>query len=253
MLIIIFIFGLAIGSFLNALVYRWHEKKSLFSRSICPKCGVKIVWYDNVPLLSFVFLRGRCRSCQAKISWQYPIVELITAFLFLFSFIKLSSQLPISNFPFIISLIRNWLIIFTGLFIFLYDFKYLEVEDKIVLPASFLILIGNFLLGFSFTKIALAVIIGIGFFAGQYFLTQGRGVGLGDLRIGFFMAASLSWPQILVALFLAYIIGAMVASILLLGKKKKLKDRLPLGPFLVVGTFLALFWGDQIIIWYLNR
>ncbi len=252
MLLIVFLFGLAMGSFLNALIYRLHEKKSLFSRSTCSKCGAKIAWFDNIPLLSFVLLRGRCRKCQIKISWQYPIVELTTGLLFLFVFLNLNSKFYILDSKFYILLLRDWLIIFAGLFIFIYDLKYLAVEDRVVLPLAGLIFIFNLGLGQAFTKMILAVIISIGFFALQYFLTRGRGLGLGDLRIGFFMAATLSWPNILLGLFLAYLIGALVALSLLLGGKKKLKDQLPLGPFLVVGTFLTLFWAEQIISWHFN-
>ncbi len=245
--IIVFILGLAIGSFINALVYRLHEKKSLFTRSACPKCGAKIYWFDNIPILSFILLHRRCRQCQAKISWQYPLVEMSTAILFLFVFLKTFQQFSIFNLQFSILIIKNFLIIFTGLFVFLYDLKYLEVEDKVVLLVSILILMLNFFSGEPFGGIILAIIIGMGFFALQYFLTHGKGVGLGDLRLGFFMAASLSWPKILVSLFLAYFIGAVTAIILLLLHKKKLKDPVPLGPFLVIGTFLALFYGEQIV------
>jgi prepilin signal peptidase PulO-like enzyme (type II secretory pathway) len=251
--LIVFILGLVFGSFLNVLVHRLPRKESLFSRSQCPRCGTKISWFDNIPLLNFILLRGHCRHCQTKISWQYPLVELVAGLLFLFSFIKISSQFSNFNLSFLISLLRSWLIIFTGLFIFIYDLKYLEIEDRVVLPLSGLILISNFFLSESLPKVGLAIIIGVGFFLLQYIFTRGRAIGLGDLRIGFFMAVALSWPKIFLALIFSYLIGGLIAVLLLLLHKKKLRDQLPLGPFLVAGTFLTLFWGEQIINWYLNN
>ena len=154
--------------------------------------------------------------------------------------------------PCFLLLIRDWLILAILVFIFVYDLKYLEVEDLIILSAGAAVIILNLFLGNNWLNIAIAILIGVGFFGLQYLLTKGKGIGLGDLSIGFFMGAALSnWRLLLLALFIAYIIGTVISLILLLQKKKGLKSPLPLAPFLAIGTLVALFWGQQIINWYL--
>ena len=96
-LVVIFVFGLCAGSFINCLVWRLREKKTILGRSMCPKCKKQIAWYDNVPLLSFILLKGKCRSCHKKISWQYPLVELITAVLFLVIWQKYQINIDITD------------------------------------------------------------------------------------------------------------------------------------------------------------
>ena len=108
----IFLFGLIIGSFLNCLIWRLHQEESLGGRSYCPNCRHKLFWYDNIPLLSFILLCGRCRYCQKKISWQYPLVELAVAILFVLSFSNLANKVFfISNYDFYFTLLRDWLLI----------------------------------------------------------------------------------------------------------------------------------------------
>lgn len=252
-IILVFIFGLAIGSFLNVLIYRLYYRKSLFGFSYCPNCNHRIPWYDNIPLISFIFLRGRCRYCHQRISWQYPIVELITAFLFLFAFLKVKSQIPVINYKFLILVLRDWLIIFAFIFIFVYDIKYLLAEHIVILPIGVIVFLLNLLLKVSLLKLLLAIGVSLAFFGVQYLLTKGKGIGLGDLSIGFLMGASLSWPNILAGLGLAYIIGAIVALFLVLIKKKKWKSKIALGPFLAIGTIISLFYGGEIINFYLSK
>ncbi len=239
-----FVFGLCLGSFLNVLEWRLKTRKNFFlAHSVCPYCLKKIKWYDNIPLISFIFLRGRCRFCQQKISWQYPLVELITGLLFSLSVYYVGWQ---------VDLFKWWLIIFVAEFIFIYDWKYLEVNDLVVLSLSLVLFIWQVLSGQKILNLALAVLIGVGFFAFQYFISKGQWIGGGDLRIGLFMAVSLGYPQIILALFLSYIIGAIISSMLLLFKIKNIKDQLPLGVFLSLGLIISLFWGQQILNWYLK-
>ncbi|MFA5051047.1 MAG: prepilin peptidase [Patescibacteria group bacterium] len=238
-----FIFGLAIGSFLNCLIWRLHIKKSILGRSVCSDCGHQIAWHDNIPVLSFIFLKGHCRHCHQKISWQYPIVELTTGLLFLFAALNSYS---------LISLFRYWIILAVLIFTFVYDFKYLEIEDIVLLPSAGIIFILDLLLGYSAIRIFLTVLIAVIFFLLQYWITKGKGVGLGDYRIGIFMGMALgNWPQLAVAIFVSYIVGTLISLILLIGKKKGMKSMIPLGPFLAIGTFIAIFYGQQIIDWYL--
>lgn len=244
-LLIIFLLGLAVGSFLNCLIYRLPQHKRILGRSFCPKCGQKITWFDLIPILSFLKLKGRCRYCQQKISWQYPLVELATGILFAVAFLTLNYPVIYNNY--FLLLLRSWFLITVLIFIFVYDLKYWLVEDKIVLPAALIIFIINFFSGYSFLNLALAGIIGIGFFTLQYLITQGKGIGAGDLRIGLFIGLGLGWPEILIALSISYLIGSLVALFFLISGRKKMTSRIPLGPFLSLGTIITLFYGEKIL------
>lgn len=244
-LIFSFLIGLAVGSFLNCLIYRLPQHKKILGRSFCPKCGQKITWFDLIPVLSFLKLKGRCRYCQQKISRQYPLVELATGILFAAAFLTLNY--PIIHNNYFLLLLRSWFLVTVLIFIFVYDLKYWLVEDKIVLPAALIIFIINLFSGYSFLNLALAGIIGIGFFALQYLITQGKGIGAGDLRIGLFIGLSLGWPKILIALSISYLIGSLVALFFLISGRKKMTSRIPLGPFLSLGTIITIFYGEKIL------
>jgi len=243
--ILAFFLGLIFGSFLNCLIYRLHNHKTILGRSFCPKCKQKIKWYDNIPVISFIFLKTRCRSCRKKISWQYPVIELLMGLLFVFSIWFRTGELSL------LIVLKDWIIFFTLLFIFVYDLKYSEIEDIVLLPATILVLIFSLFLGQSFLPMLFSALVGVIFFGTQYLITKGKGIGLGDLRIGFFMGIVCgSWQYLLVAIFFAYIIGALVSLILILKGKKKIKSAIPLGPFLAIGTFIAFLFGDKIIDFY---
>ncbi|KKQ27440.1 MAG: Type 4 prepilin-like protein leader peptide-processing enzyme [Candidatus Magasanikbacteria bacterium GW2011_GWC2_37_14] len=249
MLIYIFIIGLCFGSFLNALVYRIHEKKSLWTRSACPNCQKEIIWYDNIPVFSFLFLKGKCRNCHNKISWQYPLVELALGILFLVPTLFISYP----DLKILISLLVQWLIIFDLAFIFLYDYKYQEILDLSIWPlVIFLFDFNYFFEVFSIVNMLIAVAIGGGFFLLQYLISRGRWIGGGDIILGVLMGVILGWPNILLALFIAYILGGIVGVILLLLKKKQANSEIPFGTFLVIGTLVAMWWGNRIVEWYLG-
>jgi len=246
-----FLFGLTGGSFLNCLIYRLYYRKSILGRSFCPRCQAKIKWFDNIPLLSFVILKGRCRQCHQRISWQYPLVELITGLLFLFSFLRLSSVFMIHDSKFIILLLRDWLMIFVLIFIFVYDLKYYLIEDLIILPTGLIIFILNLFLKMSWLSLLLSALGAALFFLAQYFFTRGRGIGLGDFRFGILLGVYFGWPKIVLAILLAYIVGGLVGLALILLGRKKWTSILPLGPFLVVGSLITIFCGQAIINHYL--
>ncbi len=250
--VIIFIFGLAIGSFMNALIYRLYNQKPIVGnvRSECPHCGHVLAWRDLIPILSFIMLIGRCRYCKKKISWQYPLVEITTAVLFVFAFSYLGFSSYSTNQ--LLKVLNYWVILFALLFIFVYDLKYFLVEDVVVIPVAILSLIVNIIIGGTIWKLLLAGAAAALFFLFQYLITKGRGIGLGDTRIGLFMGFALSWPNIIVAIFFAYSIGLVVSLFLLLTRKRKVGAQMPFGPFLTMGTFIALFWADSIIKWYFN-
>lgn len=270
--LIIFFIGLSFGSFLNCLIYRLANQQTIFGRSFCPHCKKQIVWYDNIPLLSFILLKGKCRQCQQKISWQYPLVELLMGFLFVLPLIRLSlfksEFLVFGSQGFVLDLgeiLRVWSVYFVLVFVFVYDLKHMAIEDVVILPAAGLVLVLNFFtsplidslsgLGFGARggQMILAILIGVGFFALQYVLTKGKGVGLGDLRIGFFMAVALGhWSTICLALTISYFIGALVSLFLIVFKKKGFKSEVPLGPFLALGTFFVFTFGREIIDWIIG-
>ncbi|MEA3464003.1 MAG: prepilin peptidase [Patescibacteria group bacterium] len=286
-LFFIFLFGLTIGSFLNCLIWRLRKGEGMLNRSYCPKCKKQIVWYDNLPILSFVLLRGRCRYCKQKISWQYPAVELITAVLFLISFIVNLQPLIINTFPnfqfsirqladnfqlisnfqflnfslltshFSLLILRDWFLIAVMIIIFVYDLRWYLILDKVVLPACFAVFIFNLLLGFSsqggfpnWHNLLISGIIGSSFFLFQFIISKGKWIGGGDIRLGLLMGLALGWPNVMLAIFLAYLIGSVVGVGLIISGKKQWGSQVPLGVFLSTATVITLFWGQQILNWY---
>lgn len=247
-LFLVFFLGLCWGSFLNVLIYRFKDKKSfLKGRSYCPHCHHYLGILDLIPLFSFIFLKGRCRYCHQKISWQYPLVEFFTGLLFLLS-VSYSNFQSVSH-PYLL-IFRNFLFISFFLIIFVYDLRYSLIPDEIILSGIVLAFIFNLLLGYSWDKLALAGLIGSGFFLLQYLISQGKWIGFGDVKLGLLIGFFVSWPKILLVLFFAYLFGAIIGSFLLLTKKRNLKSEIPFGPFLVFATFITLFWGEQIVCWF---
>ncbi len=250
MFAILFILGLFLGSFLNAWMWRTRVGKSVAKgRSMCPQCKKQLSWRDNIPLLSFLFLKGKCRYCKKPISWQYPLVEFLTALLFTLSAIRY----PVSEGIFQVGLAYELALVFFLVAVFTYDFLYKEIWDKwTTIPA-----IGFFVIALTFgwqswQSMLLGVAIGAGFFLLQYVVSKGKWIGGGDIRLGVLMGVVLGWPLILVALMLAYIGGAMVSVILLALKKKQLASETPFGTYLAVATLVAYFYGGDIIAWYMK-
>lgn len=255
----VFLFGLAMGSFLNNVVLRMEKGESAFKgRSHCPQCGHELGWIDLVPLLSFVLLLGKCRYCKKPISFQYPFMELATGLLFsalfLFVFPWFSQgvdNLAKPSFTQAMELFYLWTVASLLIVVFVYDLRNSIIPDIIIYPliilaALFLLFIKqDLLLG------SLLAALGAGFFfAAIYFLSQGKWMGFGDVKLAFFMGLFLSWPNILVALFLAFLLGAAAGLFLVALKKKGMKSEVPFGPFLITGMFLALWLGRTLLDWY---
>lgn len=238
--------GLIVGSFLNCLIWRLYKEESIIGRSYCPRCRKQIAWHDNIPVLSFILLGGRCRHCKKRISWQYPLVELVTGVLFVLVFLINNN---LENFTLLLA--RDWLLISGLIVIFIYDLRWQLVPMLIVWPLTFIIIILNLLIGIPWQDIALYGFFGSLFFLVQYILTRGKGLGEGDIWLGLLIGASFaSWQLLSLSLFLAYMVGALVGMFLLIGKKKELKSRIALGPFLVFGAIITLIYGSKIIEWY---
>lgn len=241
--LVVFIFGLVIGSFLNVIIYRTYRGIGFVSgRSYCPHCKHPLELADLVPLFSFIFLRGKCRWCEKPISWQYPLVEAATALSFLALYIAFG---PSAEF-FVYALYTIGLII-----IFVQDFTYQVILDQIsltFLPAA--VLLSIFVLGHDWLDVGIGMIIGAGFFFLQYILSRGKWIGGGDIRLGAVMGAMLGWQYTLVALFLAYMVGSIFGIVLILSRQKKWGSHIPLGTFLAAATFAAFFFSERMIDWY---
>ncbi|NCN21909.1 prepilin peptidase [Candidatus Falkowbacteria bacterium] len=252
----IFVFGLIFGSFLNCLIWRLKNNESLWGRSYCPKCRQQISWYDNIPLLSFILLKARCRNCHKKISWQYPLLELGFALLFtsLFFFIAQDfNLLELLRAEFLILFLRDFLFIFILAIIFVYDYHWQEVPMIIVWPGIALMIFFSWLIGFNLLTVLIASALTATFFLIQYLLTRGRGLGEGDIWLGALLGARfVNIQEIFLTIFATYIIGSLVAIFLLIKGKKKIKSKVPLGPFLVIGALISLFFAEDIIRWYFS-
>jgi prepilin signal peptidase PulO-like enzyme (type II secretory pathway) len=251
----IFIFGLCIGSFLNCVIYRIEKKESFIKgRSYCPTCKNSLSWHDLVPVLSFVILKGKCRHCKKKISIQYPLVELLTALVFLIVFSKFFPQNIIPSLVQIFDLFFLFYIVSVFIIIFIYDLKHYLIPDKVLFPAIFIALLYRIIFNFKqfLPNYFLALVISSGFFLIIYLISKGEWMGFGDVKLAVLLGLVVGFPNILAGLFLAFFFGAVVGVVLLAGKKKSLKSKIPFGPFLILGSFIALIYGMQIIDWYLN-
>jgi len=261
--LLIFIFGLVVGSFLNCVIYRLNSGQSfLKGKSFCPYCHHLLSWQDLIPIFSFLILKGRCRYCHQKISWQYPLVEISTAFLFLLISLKFFTIVNFISIG-ILLILASFLVV-----IFVYDLKHYIIPDKIIYSAIVLAFLYQLFriwnlefvsnLGFriwdflTLINPLISAILAAGFFFMIVLVSRGKWMGMGDVKLAFFMGLFLGWPKILVALFLAFFIGASIGLILIALGKKTLKSEIPFGPFLVTGTFLAVFFGEKIIDFYLN-
>ncbi len=244
----VIIFGLIIGSFLNCLTWRLYKSESLWGRSYCPKCRRKIAWYDNIPLFSFVMLGGKCRQCHKGISWQYPLVELATAMLFAFSFYLNGDSL---QFPLV--LLRDWFLIIILMVVFVYDWRWQLIPMNWVWPMTVVIFIINVLIGLIWWHILLWAAVGAAFFLIQYLVTKRKGVGEGDIWLGLLLGVSFpNATQLLLIVLISYCLGSLVSIILLIVKKKGWKSKIALGPFLVLGALITLFYGEKLVTWYLG-
>ncbi len=269
--IIIILIGLAVGSFLNCFIYRlalpnfsFKDLTGFKNRSYCPSCKHILSWQDLIPVVGFLLLKGKCRHCRQKISWQYPLVEVSTAIIFLLIFNFQFSSATETNlaaeqiFFNCLSLAYYWIISALLIVIFVYDLKHYIIPDKIIYPATAIVFIYQAfkVFDFNFNSLDLKILINpisSAFFASLFFLamvlmSRGRWMGIGDIKLAFLMGLFLGWPNILIALLFAFYSGALIGLGLIIFGKKKLKSKIPFGPFLAAGTFFALFLGKNLLI-----
>lgn len=283
-----FVVGAAVGSFINALIFRLREGLPVVNaRSICPHCHRKISSADLIPLLSYLRLGGKCRNCRKQISLQYPLVELVLGILFAASFYQFFGlnglEIGIIN---IFYFSAQLLFITSLMALFVYDLKYMELPDKVVLPSLVLALIvgaGKIALGvWQFRELTLRLPIGrellqdnsfvlshvweiaspvvygalAGFVLAAIFyvivlLSRERAMGGGDIKLALLLGLILPWPYLIPAMYIGFVLGAVVGIGLVLLRRKKIKQLIPLAPFLVFGTLATIFFGDVLTRWLL--
>lgn len=245
-------FGLFFGSFLNVVVDRLPRNESIVKgRSHCEACKKTLAWYDLIPVFSYLFLRGACRYCHARLSSYYLISELVTSLLFALTFWLLvhgDIRLTLSSINDYVIVLYHFVLLACLLIIFFIDLKFGIIPDKIVLPlaaltAIYVIVISPHVL----TNHVLTAVGACVFFLIIVLATRGRGMGLGDVKFAFVMGLILGFPNIITALYIAFLTGALISLILVLTGKKRLKGgSIPFGPFLVLGLYLSIFLGETI-------
>lgn len=240
-LILYFLLGLVIGSFLNVVIYRIPRNESfLGGRSFCDNCRKNILWFDLIPLLSYLILKGRCRFCKAKINPQIVLVELITLLLFTSAFLKF----PVVTDP---SLIFNLFFISVLISVFFIDLNEGIIPDKIILPAF--VLVGIFvLINQNLLNHILSAFFASLFFFIFYFLSKGKAMGFGDVKFAGLIGLFFGFPGVVLSLYLAFLTGGIVSLILILWRKKRWRgDTIALGPFLSLGGIITIFLGDLLV------
>lgn len=241
--ILVFLMGAAIGSFLNVLIHRLPEEASIvFPASHCPKCSHAIRFYDNIPLLSFLALKGRCRDCGEKISWRYPLVELITAGMALLLLWKFGLSLQfLCTFVFVCALIVITFI----------DLDHQIIPDVISLPGiPLFFLAAVFIMHFSFLDAFLGFLLGGGVLYAVAFvyelITKREGMGGGDIKLLAMIGAFLGWQSLLFVVLVSSLAGALVGITVMLIKGRDMKYAIPFGPFLSFGAIAYLFFGAHL-------
>ena len=248
--IIFFILGLIIGSFLNVVIFRFNTERSFGGRSGCMTCQNKLSWSELVPLLSFFVLRGRCRNCKAKISIQYPIVELISGLVFAGLFLKFQDIFYINTFVFSVSYAYYAVMFSLLLVIAVYDFKHKIIPDTLSLVFGVVTFIGLFFfsnfLFFPHIPSVLEFLSGILLalpFAFIWLISKGTWMGLGDAKLALGLGWLLGFSRILSGAVVAFWSGAIIGFLLIVFTKKYgMKSEIPFAPFLVLGVFIAFLF-----------
>lgn len=283
-----FLFGLAVGSFINVLALRYDPEKFLLKHSVvsgrsrCPRCGRALKWFELIPLVSFIIQFGRCRSCRERISIQYPLVELLAGLIFVFVPLSLEHSdafRALNRSYYLLYSVCYILIFLTLLLIALIDLRLRLIPDEadiflgilglalvashgfvlsslnpnyILTPPSF---IGSYSLLFGLSsplwlnRLA-AVLAAAGFFAFLVLITRGRAMGMGDVKLAAALGLVFGWPDIILITILAFITGSLASLGLIAAKRATMKGQVPFVPFLAAGAMLVFFWGEKIVSWY---
>lgn len=262
--LIVFIFGLNIGSFLNVCIYRLPKSESIVNPpSHCLKCNKKIEWFDNIPLISYILLRGKCRNCKTTISPRYFLVELLTGVMFFFLMFKFGL-----SFDFFIFMIFTCILIIVTFI----DFDHFLIPDVLVLPGIVLGLAVSFknslLMNLSplFFDVSYPLSVFLNSLTGAIFgflsllfvavlgemLFKKEAMGGGDLKLLAMMGAFLGWKNVFFTIFMSSLVGAVIGITLIIFKKKGKGEYIPYGPYLALAGIISIFWGDILIAKFLN-
>ncbi len=253
-----FLLGASVGSFVNVLIDRTILGENWVSgRSHCDKCHKTLTWYDMIPVISFLMYRGKSRCCNTRLTYRYPIVEILVGLLFVwwivvgFWFFRLVST-PLS-------MVQPGFWLLTGILLAiltLADLFYGVVLMPIVWIGTASTLIYKIVLwnygAHQLLDLQMAVLLGISFYSFfwmLYKLTKGRGMADGDMYVALYIGILLGWPRGMVAMILSFVIGASVGVFLIVSKLRTRKDTLPFVPFMVIATFISLSWGTAIWQW----
>ncbi len=244
-----FVIGAVVGSFLNVCIYRLPRNESIvFPPSRCPQCGFRIPFYDNVPIVSYLVLRGRCRSCKASISFQYPLVELINALLALFLFMRFGPTLAFL----VLFLFCSAMVVITFI-----DLEHQIIPDAISLPGIVVGFIFSFFFpGVGWQSSLIGIAVGGGSLLlvayGYQLITKKEGMGGGDIKLLAMMGAFFGWKAVLFIIFVSSLVGSVIGITVMVIRGKDSKLAIPFGPFLALGAILYIFFGRQAIHWYLT-
>lgn len=246
--VISIIFGALVGSFLNVCIFRLPKEESIiWPGSHCPHCKKPIKFYDNIPLISYLLLKGRCRYCKGSISLQYPLVEGITALSSLFLIIKFGPSLSyLFYFAFVAALIVITVI----------DLYHQIIPDAISLPGIGVGLLASLIIPqITFSNSLIGILLGGGslFIVATFYqwLFKREGMGGGDIKLLAMIGAFLGWKAVLLTILLSSLIGSMTGILMMVVKGKDFKYAIPFGPFLSLGAVISLFYGEEIVRWYL--
>lgn len=242
-LVFLFILGLLVGSFANVLIDRLPRGESvLWGRSHCDHCKKTLRWHELIPVISFLFQWGRCRRCKKKLSPQYPLIELMTGtgFVLLYS---VAVPLP--------ALVGLYILFLSLLVIFVADLKFQIIPDSMLVVAAVATTLYLWGMQLSVREIsfhALTALVSFGIFYLLWLTTRGKGMGFGDVKFAPVMGLLLGFPGAVIAFYIAFLTGAFVGVILILGRNKSWKSKIAFGPFLVLGTVAAWVWQPQFLV-----
>ncbi len=242
------LFGLAVGSFLNVCIYRLPRGQSLVRpASRCPRCGRPLHWFDNIPILSWLALRGRCRQCRESISIRYPLIELVTA---------LSSVAIVAITPPGPLLASRLALAMTLVVLFMIDLEHHILPNAITLPGIVVGILFSLVAPPGIVAATAGAVLGAGILyaiaAGYYLLRGEEGMGMGDVKMLAMIGAFLGWRGVLLTLVLSSFVGAIVGVGLIAFSRGTMRYALPFGTFLALGAFVTMFWGDAILTWYMR-
>ena len=246
--VLVGVFGLSVGSFLNVCIHRLPADQSLvWPRSYCPRCRTSLRWYDNVPLLGYAMLRGRCRTCQTPISAMYPLVEAMTSVVFVAGYLLFGAQLL---------LVPRLVFACAMIVLFVIDLQHRMLPNVITLPGVLIGFVFSWFLPPGWFESLIGLMAGGGILLlmaeAYYRIRKEEGLGMGDVKMLAMIGAFLGWKLMLVTLVLSSFMGSIVGLTVIALKKGDMKYALPFGTFLAVGALVSSVAGDALLRWYLG-